>query len=229
MAWKEETLARELHDALLLVIGPAGFLGGNETVGECMRDEDARAFMGHALMYEIMPQLPIGREAVDRATIAACGELDNVEKEEAVLPRLNDAFEKWRASVLPLILRAQEKDEPLPACLCMSLSLLIMLYAGLTPDGAGGYTLRREGGDARLLAAEDTLYAFSRLSCDMPPESLAYAVLSDRAIWARDLRDVDGLEEKIAGQLRDLQLLGLRAALRLATGVKVKEASAGIR
>ena len=62
------------------------------------------------------------------------------------------------------------------------------------------------------------LFSFSRLSCDMSPEALAYAVLSDRAIWDRDLRDVPGLEDLVAAQLRDLQLLGLREALKKACG-----------
>ena len=47
----------------------------------------------------------------------------------------------------------------------------------------------------------------------MPPEMLSYAVLSDRAMWEEDLREIPGLEDKIADQLRDLQLIGLRAAL----------------
>ena len=47
----------------------------------------------------------------------------------------------------------------------------------------------------------------------MPAESLAYAVLSDRAIWEEDLRELPGLEDKIASDLRDLQLLGLEEAV----------------
>ena len=47
----------------------------------------------------------------------------------------------------------------------------------------------------------------------MPPESLAYAALSDRAIWEEDLRQIPGLEDTISAQLRDLQLLGLMEAI----------------
>ena len=57
------------------------------------------------------------------------------------------------------------------------------------------------------------LAAFSRMSCDMPPESLAYAALSDREVWGCDLREIDGLEERVTNQLRDMQLLGARAAM----------------
>lgn len=66
--------------------------------------------------------------------------------------------------------------------------------------------------DARVLAA------FARMSCDMPPESLAYAVLSDCEIWGGDLRGIAGLEEKVTAQLRDMQILGVREAMRKATG-----------
>ena len=41
----------------------------------------------------------------------------------------------------------------------------------------------------------------------------AYAVLSDRDIWEKDLREIDGLTDLITDQIRDLQLLGLRAAM----------------
>ena len=47
----------------------------------------------------------------------------------------------------------------------------------------------------------DVLEAFSRLSSDMSPDSLAYAVLSDRALWGEDLREIDGLEDAVIQNL----------------------------
>ena len=46
------------------------------------------------------------------------------------------------------------------------------------------------------------LEAFSRLSPDMPSDSLAYAVLADRTLWGgEDLRALDGLEESMAANM----------------------------
>ena len=50
----------------------------------------------------------------------------------------------------------------------------------------------------------------------MPPESLAYAVLSDQELWGRDLREIPEMEERLGDALRDLQLIGLRAAMNRA-------------
>ena len=74
----------------------------------------------------------------------------------------------------------------------------------------------RNGESCFVSEDEELLFSFSRLSCDMPAESLAYAALSDRAIWEEDLRAIPGLEEKITEQLRDLQLLGLAEAVERA-------------
>ena len=47
-----------------------------------------------------------------------------------------------------------------------------------------------------------SLLVFSRLSSDMDPESLAYAVLSDLSLWeGRDLRAIDGLTEALITNL----------------------------
>ena len=98
----------------------------------------------------------------------------------------------------------------------MGLSALIMLYAGARRTEDGRYACLSDGEEVPLSDDGEALYSFSRLSCDMPPETLSYAVLSDRAIWEEDLREVPGLEERIGSQLRDIQLLGLRAALERA-------------
>jgi mannitol-1-phosphate/altronate dehydrogenase len=95
----------------------------------------------------------------------------------------------------------------------MSLALLIMLFSGARQDDQGRYTYLKNGETAYFSEDEEILFSFSRLSCDMPPESLAYAALSDRAIWEEDLREIPGLEDVIADRLRDLQLLGLMEAV----------------
>ena len=129
-----------------------------------------------------------------------------------------NAVRAWRDQVLPVLKTFEERECELPPCLCMSLSLLIMLFSGARQDAAGRYTYLKNGETCCFNEDEEILFSFSRLSCDMPPESLAYAALSDRAIWDEDLRDIPGLEDKIASQLRDLQLLGLREALKKACG-----------
>ena len=96
------------------------------------------------------------------------------------------------------------------ACIVLG---LIMLFAGVRQEDDGRYAILKNGEKCFVSEDEDILSSFSRLSCDMPPESLSYAVLSDRAIWDEDLREISGLEDLVTEQLRDLQLLGLLNAL----------------
>ena len=48
----------------------------------------------------------------------------------------------------------------------------------------------------------------------MDAESLAYAALADERIWGQDLREEEGLEERCARYLADIQLLGLSEAMQ---------------
>ena len=60
----------------------------------------------------------------------------------------------------------------------------------------------RLGGEAVVLHDDpEALLSFSRLSPDMPAESLAYACLADRALWGMDLRELDGLEMAVCRNL----------------------------
>ena len=122
----------------------------------------------------------------------------------------------WQETALPVLRRYQDREDRIPPCLCMGLSCLIMLFAGAKREADGRYTYIRNEEPCTLTEEEEILSSFARLSCDMPPETLAYAALSDRAIWETDLRDIPGLETAVGDQLRDLQLLGLRASLEKA-------------
>ena len=83
----------------------------------------------------------------------------------------------------------------------MALSCAILLLSDVRP-GPGGWQTVLEGQPVDVHEAPEVLRAFSRLSSDMDPDSLAYAALSDRDLWdGRDLRDFDGLAEAVAANL----------------------------
>ncbi len=202
-----------MRSCLLSTLLPAGVLCGLDTVRDCMKDEMLRPFIGHALLHEIMPSLGAGREVLESMAIRVCRELEEPQVAQPLALLLSNAVRGWTVQALPVLTRFREREEALPPCLCMGLSLLIMLFSGARREENGRYSYLK--GDETCYFSEDgeILSAFSRLSCDMDPESLAYAALSDRTIWDRDLRDIPDLEEFIASQLRDLQLLGLRESI----------------
>lgn len=197
-----------MENALRAVIAPPAMLLGLDTVGAAMKDEALRLFLGHALLREIVPCQPAARKEAELRAAALCEELEREKKDEAL--RESAAVTAWKEHALPLVKAFESLEFELPPCLCFSLAALVMHLAGLREEN-GRFT------DARGLDApaepEEHLRAFSALSCDMPPESLAYAVLADRELWGEDLRDVPGLEDRLTGLIRDLQLLGLGAAM----------------
>ena len=107
--------------------------------------------------------------------------------------------------MLPLIRAwAEENFEP-PRKLSFALAATIMLYAGARPNEKGRYEVLR-GGERHVLADDpQALAVFATLAHDMPPEALAYAALADRELWGEDLRDIDGLEQRVALDIARLQ------------------------
>ena len=202
-----------------VITAAVGALCGMNTIGAIMRDGDFRSLLGKALTEEIMPGLKISREEGLQYAARVCAYLENACGEEAWPAIGENLLARFVACVLPALAAYEKQNAALPSCLCFALSSLIMLYAGVRKNAEGEYRLPTEKGDAPVLEQEYALAAFSRMSCDMPPESLAYAALSDYEIWGCDLREIDGLEDKVTDQLRDMQLLGAKSALLRAAGL----------
>ena len=212
----DQNVRARMEGALLSTLACPGALLGLPTVRDCMKDPGLRLFIGHALLHEIMPSMGLDRHTLDPVAMAVCAELESPAVMQPIALLLSNAVRGWARQVLPLIRAYEEREEKTPPCLCMGLSALVMLFAGARREESGRYACLRGEEKCYLSEDEEILLAFSRLSCDMPPESLAYAVLSDRAVWECDLREIPGLEDRIADQLRDLQLIGLTAALEKA-------------
>lgn len=202
-----------------MLAAAVGGLCALNTVGAVMRDGDFRALLGKALTEEIMPGLPLGREEGLRYAARVCAYLENACGEEAWPGMGENLLARFVGCILPALAAYEKENACLPPCLCFALSALIMLYAGVRRNAAGDYGLPTQEGELPVLESEYALAAFSRMSCDMPPESLAYAALSDRELWGCDLREIDGLEERVTEQLRDMQLLGARGAMQRAAAL----------
>ncbi|MBR0408521.1 MAG: hypothetical protein IJI53_10825 [Clostridia bacterium] len=202
-----------MEGCLQSVLLPVGMLAGLDTVRDCMKDETLRAYLGHTLLHEIMPCLGEHRDILDPVAMAVCNEMENPSIAQPLAFLLPNAVRAWASQALPILKDYEERDGHLPPCLCMSLAALIMLFAGARQESDGRYAILKNGERCFVSEDEEILASFSSLSCDMAPESLAYAALSDRAIWDEDLREIPGLEDLLTDQLRDLQLLGLLDAL----------------
>ena len=207
---------QELMDTWTDSFAAPAFLCGFNKSDEAMRDDSLRAYLGSALMHEIMPYLPYEKKTVEASVIASCAMLENRVTPVMLMDRIRNLPERMEKEILPLMDKYATEHFAFPPCLTLSLAAMMMLFAGTRRSEEGGYTLARGEDVLPISGDEEMLEAMSHLSCDMAAESMAYAVLSDRVVWTRDLRDVPGLEDSVTGAITDIQLLGMRDAMKKA-------------
>ena len=196
---------RRLFDAGLFLLAAPGWLRGHNTLSDCMKDEALREFAGKAYMEELIARDDVSRAKDAPYVIRAFERFENPLNDNVILRVAAPLLGRFRSAALPLIRAwARENFEP-PRKLSFALAATIMLYAGARPDDRGRYEVLR--GDERHALADrpEDLAVFSTLSHDMPPEALAYAALADRELWGADLRDIDGLEQRVALDIANMQ------------------------
>lgn len=192
---------QRIFDAGLFAMAALGCLHGNETLAECMKDEPLRDLVGHALLDEMLPFLPYEREQLIPYIIECYERYGNPMNDNLLPDAARGLVHKFNVGVLPAVKAyANEHFEP-PKYLTAALSAMILLYADVRLRDEGYETVV---GQTLIPVHEsaETLEAFSTLASDMQPDSLAYAVLSDRTLWnGEDLREIDGLEDAVIQNL----------------------------
>ena len=203
-----------VFDAAVFLCTAAGYLCGKDSFAQVMKDEELRNWIGRAFFDEILPSLRESREEIAPAVISTFERLENPMNDMPLLDVGRDCMLDFRDSILPSMRAYAEENFEAPGKLAFGLAAAIMLCAGARANDAGEYEVLR--GDERAVLRDDPeiLEAFSRLSHDMPAETLAYAALADRSVWGDDLRQIDGLEMRVAYDLASIQRIGFRETLR---------------
>lgn len=196
-----------LFEAGLFLMAAPGWLNGMDTLRDCMENERLRRFVGEGFTRELMPYLADRERAeVEKTVIESFERYENPLNRNRILRAAGNLVSQLSADALSVIrVFARENFEP-PRRLSFALAATIMLYAGarLNPE-SGFYEVAR---GKRLESLHDdpaVLARFSTLSHDMDPESLAYAALADRELWGRDLREIDGLMDRVTLDLAAMQ------------------------
>ena len=201
-------LKGRVFDAGLALMAATGWLNGCDTLRDCMRHPRLRKFVGEAFTEELLPMLDdLPRAAVEARVIESFGRYEDPLNRNRLLAAAPDPLQWFIAEGVPLMRRwADENFEP-PRRLAFALAATIMLLAGARLNAeTGRYEVARGSHTEALDADPDRLAVFSALSHDMPPDTLAYAVLADRELWqGADLRDIDGLEARVTLDLAAMQ------------------------
>lgn len=189
-----------IFDAGLFAMAALGCLHGNETLADCMKDEPLRELVGHALYDEILPFVPFAREEIAPYVIASFERYENPLNDNRILESACGLLRRFNMGVLPAIRAYADKHFEAPKHLTLALAATSLLYAGARLVD-GRYEVLLEDLPEVVHDDPDALHSFSLLSPDMPADSLAYAVLSDRSLWnGSDLREIDGLEDLLTRQ-----------------------------
>lgn len=203
-----------LLDAWMDAFAAPAFLCGMDDSAQSMRDEGIREFLGNTLMYEMMPYLPFEKQTIEKSIIAVCAILENTVTPVKLMDRIWNLPERFEKELLPLMDQYAMEHFEMPHGLAFSLACLMMLFAGVRRDDKNVYSIARGEETYALHGDEEMLEAMSHLACDMTADSLVYAVLSDRVVWTKDLRDVPGLEDSVMRAVTDIQMLGVRQAMQ---------------
>lgn len=212
----ENACARKMRvfDAAVFLCTAAGYLAGKQNFAETLRDETIRGWIGHAFFDEILPSLPYEKDDIAPDVISAFERLENPMNDMKLLEIGKNLLSRFPESILPSIRAFADKNFEAPIGPSFALAAAIMLYAGAREEG-GAYCVARGNEKDRLIDDPEILESFARFSHDMPAETLAYAALADRSIWGMDLREIDGLEMRVAYDLSAIQRIGFAEALKL--------------
>lgn len=185
-----------------------GWLLGCETVGDCLRDAEMRAFMERAVFGDIVPYVPLPRAEAEDFARSVFERFENPFLRHSVLAISLNSVSKWRARVLPS-LRDAYAAGAVPAALVFSFAALLAFYtaeedgAAVTADGRT-YTVRDDAAALAFFAENSRLQEAEYVR--KTAEKLDF--------WGEDLRKYPGFVELAGKYLADIRTRGARAALQ---------------
>lgn len=154
-----------------------------------MQDTEIRNFLAHLMMDEILEQAISDKREGLLCIAESFERLENLYYEAEALPTPQESMMLFRNLMLPCILE-RSKTGCAPKLTVALLGFMLM--------------------DMIMEKKEKRLHA---ISCDMEPEMLTYAVLSDAALGLNSLRRWDELEDCLTTTFRNLQILGARETM----------------
>lgn len=189
----------------------AAYLGGLNTVGECMKDKTMRAFMEKAVFGELSPMVPLPAEDVKQFAESVMERFENPFIKHSLLSISLNSVSKFKSRVLPTIKETQAKTGCLPDALTFSLAALMAFYSGKM-NAEGKFTAER-GGDTYEIIDDAAVLGFFAENAGHSADSFVQAFLSRADFWGEDLTEIPGLCDKAAGYLQSIRDNGARGAV----------------
>lgn len=189
----------------------AAYLGGLDTVGECMKDKTMRAFMEKAVFCELSPMVPLPADEVKQFAESVMERFENPFIKHSLLSISLNSVSKFKSRVLPTIKETKAKTGNLPDALTFSLAALMAFYSGKM--NAEGKLVAKRGGDTYEIMDDAAVLSFFAENAELPADTLVQAFLSRVDFWGENLAEIPGLCGKVAGYLQSIRDNGARAAV----------------
>ncbi|WP_442861467.1 tagaturonate reductase [Caproiciproducens sp. NJN-50] len=186
---------------------PVAYLLGLNTVGEAVDDAVAGKFLSQALEREIIPTLDLPRQELEEFAAAVLERFRNPFVKHYLISIALNSFSKYETRVLPSVLEYLTRTKSLPKHLVFSLAALLEFYRG------------RRGEEKIALQDEENVLALmgglwsSFDGTDASLRTLVRGALSFEPVWKRDLNQVPGLTEAVAGYLSAIEKDGMKKAV----------------
>lgn len=176
------------------------FLGGVDTVGDMMKDEDFGPFVRSTVFDELVPALNMDQDEVKAFAEAVMERFQNPYIRHELLSISLNSVAKWKVRVLPSVKSSLEKTGEVPSLLAFSLAALIAFYKG---DLRDGYVLKDDPAVVDFMLKAWT------------SDHVTEEVLGNIDFWGEDLRELPGFAGEVSGALGDILSEGARVAVRL--------------
>lgn len=195
---------------------PAGYLSGRNTVGECIMDSKIREYMQRGIYDEIIPVIDLPDDIKMEYADTVFSRFENPFIRHNLLSISLNSVSKYRARVLPILLKYINNKEKVPCILSFSLSALFEFYRGVEyiDDkvwGARGNELYQIRDDNNVLAFFKK--AWGKYDEDRNLSSFCDSALSMKDFWDLDLNCVNGLNKAVEGHLENILKNGITNAI----------------
>ena len=190
-----------------MVLG--AYLAGQEIVRGCMQNADIYGYLKKLIFDEIIPTLTLSPEESADFANAVLERFQNPFIDHSLLAISLNSTSKWKARVMPSLVKYAEKFGRLPERLCFSLAAYIAFYrtVKLTADGAVG-----QRGDNTYPVSDDAqVLEFYAKNGALENAALAMAVTANADFWGRNLDEIEGLTKKVAEYLDIIDEKGMAA------------------
>lgn len=175
-------------------IVPVAYLHGLRTVRDSVEDPFSGAFLKEAIDQEIIPTLDLPQSELNQFANSVIERFRNPFIRHELKSIALNSISKYKVRVLPSVLEYVDRFGKLPERLVFALACLIRFYQG------------EWRGESLPVNDDDDVVKFFQASWSTADaRKVVMLVLSNTALWDRDLTSVPGLSTTVASYLDALQ------------------------